>query len=135
MSLRTEYTRLSPRFDAFLFAPIGEEASGSTLTVVSALARAGFDPWKEAERLSTMRRGAGAIALGAMLAPALEGEAEADDPELAGRLLALLPAPGSAEVRTEAAPPEFGLPLPPGSLLWIALSATAVFLFWSMGGF
>jgi len=31
--------RLGPEFDAFLFAPIGDEGNGQSLSVISALAR------------------------------------------------------------------------------------------------
>ena len=36
--------------DRFLFAEIGPELNGATLTMLSALARLGFDPWDEAAR-------------------------------------------------------------------------------------
>ena len=39
-------------FNEFLFAEIGPERNESLLTVLSALARAGLDPWQEAARLS-----------------------------------------------------------------------------------
>ncbi|HTI79566.1 MAG TPA: hypothetical protein VL614_03860 [Acetobacteraceae bacterium] len=38
----------------FLFAPIGTEANGMTLSVVSLLARLGNDPWREAGRLAAL---------------------------------------------------------------------------------
>jgi len=36
----------------FLFAPVGTESNGMTLSVVSLLARQGTDPWQEASRLA-----------------------------------------------------------------------------------
>jgi hypothetical protein len=39
-------------FDAFLFAPVGEERNGMLLSVLSALARLDVDPWQEAARLA-----------------------------------------------------------------------------------
>jgi hypothetical protein len=39
-------------FNEFLFAPIGTEANGMTLSLVSVFARAGNDPWLEAGRLA-----------------------------------------------------------------------------------
>ncbi len=36
----------------FLFAPVGTEANGMTLSVVSVFARLGNDPWQEAGRLA-----------------------------------------------------------------------------------
>ena len=38
----------------FLFADVGTEASGMTLSVVSVLARQGNDPWREAGRLADL---------------------------------------------------------------------------------
>jgi hypothetical protein len=38
----------------FLYAPVGSEANGMTLSVVSLLARLGSDPWLEAGRLAAL---------------------------------------------------------------------------------
>jgi hypothetical protein len=38
----------------FLFADVGTEASGMTLSVVSVFARQGSDPWREADRLAVL---------------------------------------------------------------------------------
>jgi hypothetical protein len=43
---------LSKDFDAFLFAPIGEDPSGMPLTLLTVLARLGIDPWEEAADLA-----------------------------------------------------------------------------------
>jgi hypothetical protein len=43
---------LGRQFDAFLFAPVGEEKNGMSLSVVSALARLDMDPWREAAELA-----------------------------------------------------------------------------------
>lgn len=40
--------------EQFLFARVGEEIDGVPLSVVSALAQLGLDPWEEAERLSAL---------------------------------------------------------------------------------
>ncbi len=40
--------------DEFLFAPVGVEANGMTLSVVSVFARMGDDPWLEAGRLARL---------------------------------------------------------------------------------
>ena len=42
------------RYDAFLFAPVCEEANGMPLSVLSALVRMNIDPWEEAARLAAM---------------------------------------------------------------------------------
>jgi hypothetical protein len=41
-------------FDEFLLAPVGTEANGMALTLLSMFARAGHDPWLEAGRLAGM---------------------------------------------------------------------------------
>jgi hypothetical protein len=38
----------------FLFADVGTEARGMTLSVISVLARQGLDPWREAGRLADL---------------------------------------------------------------------------------
>jgi hypothetical protein len=45
---------LGREFDDFLFAPIGEEPNGMSLSVVSALARSNVDPWQEAAKLARL---------------------------------------------------------------------------------
>jgi hypothetical protein len=42
-------------FADFLYAPIGEEENGMLLTVLSALARIGLDPWQEAGCLTRLQ--------------------------------------------------------------------------------
>jgi hypothetical protein len=54
MTLRRAFRPLRPQFDKFLFATVGDEIDGMPLTVISALARLGLDPWDEAERLSSL---------------------------------------------------------------------------------
>jgi hypothetical protein len=44
------------RLNDFLFAVVGPEANGMTLTVVSVFARLGNDPWQEASRLAELPR-------------------------------------------------------------------------------
>jgi hypothetical protein len=45
-----------PEFDRFLHASVGEDRNGYAVTVLSALARLGLDPWNETAELVTMRR-------------------------------------------------------------------------------
>ncbi len=44
--------------DAFLYADVGAEANGSTLTILSILARLGKDPWAEAARWAALPKAA-----------------------------------------------------------------------------
>ena len=81
-------------FDPFLYAFVGKDRNGSAVTVVSALARLGLDPWEEAARLTNSGQEAARGQLGAMLAgfkdvPALG----LDHGAVAAKLAGLLPAP------------------------------------------
>ena len=54
-------------FNGFLFAAIGTEDDGSRLTVLSALARLGEDPWATAARWARMPKAASGMALAATI--------------------------------------------------------------------
>lgn len=54
-------------FDRFLYASVGEDRNGYTVTVLSALARLGLDPWNETAELVTLGREAARARLGALL--------------------------------------------------------------------
>jgi hypothetical protein len=79
-------------FQKFLYAPIGDDPEGMTLSVLSALARQDVDPWAEASRLAHLPEEAAATQilnlLDALPSRTLGG---LDRAELAGRLSALLP--------------------------------------------
>jgi hypothetical protein len=90
---------LGSEFDAFLFAPIGEEKNGMSLSVVSALARLDVDPWQEAADLAGLPTEI-AIKRLASLITALPGllSAHLDSGKTAARLIALLPARASSKI-------------------------------------
>jgi hypothetical protein len=56
MALRESFRPLRPDLDNFLFAAVGGEQDGIPLSVISALARLGLDPWDEAGRLSSLSK-------------------------------------------------------------------------------
>jgi hypothetical protein len=58
---------LGSEFDAFLFAPLGEDRNGLPLSVVSLLARMNLDPWQEAGDLATLPAEAAATRLAVSL--------------------------------------------------------------------
>ena len=58
---------IGPEFDEFLGAPIREDRNGTTLSVLSALARLDVDPWDEATSLARMPREAAAERLTALI--------------------------------------------------------------------
>jgi hypothetical protein len=82
----------------FLFAPIGTERNGMTLTPASAFARLGEDPWREAGRLARLPKPAAIDSLARTLTgmPASVWPLAVATP-IAARLIALLPAPCKAE--------------------------------------
>jgi hypothetical protein len=83
--------RLS-EFDDFLFAPIGDEKNGMSLTVLSALARLDVDPWQEAAALARMPKEAVADRMAVLISSLPERPPAHRDPEaIAARLVALLP--------------------------------------------
>jgi len=84
--------RLGSEFDAFLFAPVGDDKNGMLLSVLSALARLDVDPWQEAADLARLP-GSTAIERLTSLIAALPGRPPSSPgPEtIAARLIALLP--------------------------------------------
>jgi hypothetical protein len=79
--------------NAFLFATVCVEASGMALSVLSAFARAGIDPWQEAGRLAQLPRAAAAVALTQRLGAMEYAVWQTRDPAtVVERLVALLPA-------------------------------------------
>jgi hypothetical protein len=79
---------LGPEYEPFLYAIVCDEANGEPLTVVSAIARSGADPWQEAARIARLPK-AGAFEALTRLIP-VRGEAE--NTAIAKRLFSLLPA-------------------------------------------
>jgi hypothetical protein len=76
----------------FLFAPVGTEANGMTLSVVSLLARQGSDPWQEADRLAGLPEAEATESLSRIIAslPTSVWPQQAAT-TIAARLIALLP--------------------------------------------
>ena len=86
-------------YGAFLYAGLGDDDNGVSLTVLSAFARQDVDPWEQAATLSRLPAASAQTQLVAMLG-ALPGQRSlAHRIEIAGRLIPLLPRhtrPGSA---------------------------------------
>ena len=114
-------------YDAFLFAEVGEDRTGSAVTVLSALARLDLEPWTEARELSRLGPGDAQIRLATHFAgitdiPAL---ALASESRVA-KLVSLLP---------KHAPPRFSKSLeadtsnfPKLSMSWITVVIVGVVL-------
>jgi hypothetical protein len=90
-------------FDAFLYAPVADDANGMPLTLLSVLARSGVDPWVEAANLAELSRDAAAKKLTVLLAAVPNGPAETGAATLASRLVALLHAAPKAKPKTPSA--------------------------------
>jgi hypothetical protein len=99
--LRPEYSLGHSEFNEFLFASVGEEKSGLQLTVLSALARLGLDPWGEAARLSELPKETATRALAAAIASLPEGDWKVSDTRsIAIRLVNYLPGRGAQPARS-----------------------------------
>ena len=87
MSVSQAFPPLGQEYEPFLYAIVCNEGNGMPLTVVSAIARSGADPWKEAARIAKMPK---IVALDA-LARMIPERSGADGVVIANRLFALLP--------------------------------------------
>jgi disulfide bond formation protein DsbB len=99
------FTLQKSGFNAFLFAEVGIEQNGSTLTLLSTLARLGKDPWAQAAEWARMPKAAMLDGLTQSIARMPLGPgALADARATAGRLAMLLPSQtgpaGQAAART-----------------------------------
>jgi hypothetical protein len=92
MAMPNRFSLLDASFDRFLFASIGRQENDMPLSVASALARLGTDPWIEAERLAALPRGKATEALTAMIVGMSQNHVKSSDaPDIAARLILLLP--------------------------------------------
>ncbi|MGO9742272.1 MAG: hypothetical protein ACLPN5_12305 [Roseiarcus sp.] len=83
---------LGREFDDFLSASIGEDRNGTSVSVLSALARMDVDPWQETASLARMPRERATERLAAVIAAARKDSAMSPAVEtIAARLIALLP--------------------------------------------
>jgi hypothetical protein len=131
MVLRPEFLLGHSEFNEFLYAVVGEEKSGIRLTVLSALARTGLDPWREAARLSDLPRDAATRALAAIVNRLPEGDWQASDSwAIADRLVNSLPnraspAAGSPQEKyIDHERPKFQVPK---WLFWLVMGAAVYF--------
>src|SRR6185312_606336 len=83
---------LGCEFDDFLLAPIGEDNNGMLLSVLSALARSGVDPWMEAATLTRLPEDNATRKLASLIATLPAGPSAHPEPAaIAARLISLLP--------------------------------------------
>ena len=95
---------LGREFDSFLFASIGEDRNGTTLSLLSALARFDVDPWQETVSLARMPRERAKERLTALIAATtIDFAASPSAATIAARLIALLPQAPSYKVAAPGA--------------------------------
>ena len=83
---------IGPEYNNFLYATIGAEANGSSLSVLSAMARMNLDPWREAACLAELPGKAATSRLTTLIAALPAGPSVPDEPGVtAARLIKLLP--------------------------------------------
>ena len=104
MSRSASTSRLGSEFDLFLFARIGEDASGLALSVVSALARMDLDPWQEAAALAALPTATATQKVATLLRGLPDEVLSEDRDSTATRLIALLPRPARSGIRTRVTP-------------------------------
>ncbi len=107
---------LGPEYDPFLYAIVCEETNGMQLTMASAIARSGADPWQEAARISQMPKDAARCVLARLIPAAPDGEQDSTD-RTVDRLFALLPTRKSVAARPTRVPP------PVGAIILLLLAA------------
>ncbi len=130
MTVPSPFTLPHSRFNEFLFALIGKEGNGMSLSVISALARLEIDPWQEAARLADLPKELAAAALDGLIRrlPA-GGWDQAETPSIVARLIELLPRRAGA-ARPDAAPSGGRKKAGPPAIVWlivVALGAAALF--------
>jgi len=96
MALPAQFSLLESEFNAFLFGTVGEERIGVPLSVLSAFARLGLDPWREAARLSDLPKESAVAALSGTIDRLPVGRWEPSETRgIAARLIETLPQRGS----------------------------------------
>ncbi len=92
MALAARFSLLHSDLNDFLFASVGEEQNGVTLSVVSALTRLGLDPWEEAARLTPLPKARAAEVLATLIARLpIRRTLSSDNLVISQRLVKLLP--------------------------------------------
>jgi hypothetical protein len=91
--MSTAFPSLGREYEEFLYAVICREKNGMQLTVASAIARSGVDPWDEAVRISKMAEGAALQALIGLIPNEASSEANSATGRqtIASHLFSLLP--------------------------------------------
>jgi hypothetical protein len=127
-------TTTPPELEPFLYAEIGQEENGMVLTVASAFARLGLDPWQQASVLARLSEAAATASLASLIGR-LQFASHSEVPRgevlaIASRLVPLLPKeaelprPGEAAA---AAPSRGSIAV---WLFWGVLAAAVAYMVW-----
>jgi hypothetical protein len=113
----------------FLFANVGMEARGTTLSVISVLARQGFDPWREAGRLAGLPKAEATDSLARIIAGMPRSQWNLIDATvIAGRLTSLLP---SRSAKGPTSSPTFTanwLPSPRSAMILVSTAFVTAYM-------
>jgi hypothetical protein len=127
MSVPQAFPPLGVEFEPFLYAVLCLEGNGMPLTLISAIARSGADPWAEAARIAKLPRGAALDVLARMI-PERSGSEKAD---IANRLFALLPISPKSRIaqvtRSRSLAPSWSPAVPVILALLLGLALVAYF--------
>jgi hypothetical protein len=106
MSQRGETALPGREYEAFLFAPLGDDRNGTPLAIASILGRMSLDPWSEAASLAALPADAAERKLASLIdAMPNQPPGHPESATLAAHLVKLLP-------RSKPAPPEPDLTIP-----------------------
>ena len=119
-----------PAFERFLEAPVGEDRTGTSVSVLSMLARLNVDPWIEASDLAKMQETPARQRLVALLARFEDAPTLlSDQGRVASGLLAFLPNRAKNTGPSGNGSATHSLKLPTGVLVYWIIAA-ALFLGW-----
>jgi hypothetical protein len=93
-------------FDAFLYGPIGEDANGMPVSLLTAMARRDIDAWNEAAELAELPIESANARLASLLETIPNGPPPGECVRVATRLVALLHQAHAPRVHSAAAPAE-----------------------------
>jgi hypothetical protein len=117
----------------FLFANVGIEARGMTLSVISALARQGLDPWREAGRLADLPNAEATDSLAQTIAGMPQSLWNlADATVIARRLTGLLPGRSAKAAAWPVMSKAGWLPSPRTAMLLVSTAFVAAYLISAM---
>lgn len=114
-----------PQYERFLYAPVGQDRRGASVTVLSMLARLGVDPWGEASDLAKLPEGAARQRLETLMAR-FHGVSThvADRGTIVSGLLAFLPRQAkSARSSSDGASVRLAFPPQGSPFYWIVVIA------------